>query len=274
MELKMWMDKKEQYKKDKAKMFRIIMGQCLPSMRGKIESLPEYKKLELDDNVVGLMAKIKDIAYSTDGKQYEFWTMQAQMRTMLTMQQQKNESLDAFGARLASQVGVTEGVWGSMIPNKEKGKLTDVQEKSRDKFLACVLLAGADRLKYKGAIDKLNNDYISDRVNYPANMADMIAWLGRYRGGGTSNKRVEDMMDGVRTSFAQTQWDRIKCFGCGKTGHVVSVCPERKKNSGNDEDDSESKQRWFEKKTNKSAFQMDDDEEDGDDGQHQMRWFD
>ena len=31
---------------------------------------------------------------------------------------------------------------------------------ARNKFLACVFLAGVDRSKYKDTIDELNNDYI------------------------------------------------------------------------------------------------------------------
>ena len=238
MELKAMMDDEKKYKKEKAKVFRIVMGQCLAAMKNKVESLPEYPKLEENDDVIELLAKMEGLVYSTDNVQYEYWTMQSAMRKVMTLGQEPRESLVSFSRRFLAQVEVTEGVWGSLIPTKMKGKATDLQEEARNKYLACVFLAGVDRQRYKKVVDDLNNDFLSGTTNYPADVPGMLQLLSNRRGGGGSSKQVDAIRDGIQaTSFMQRK--NIKCWKCGKEGHVARECPKRK-NKRRDEADDDS----------------------------------
>jgi hypothetical protein len=40
-----------------------------------------------------------------------------------------------------------------------KGKFQQ-QDENRQKFLACLFLAGSDQARYQGAINELNNDFV------------------------------------------------------------------------------------------------------------------
>ena len=62
----------------------MIMGQCLPAMKNKIERLDDYKDLEDKNNVIGLLKKMQEVAFSADSVQYEFWLMQQSMRKLAT----------------------------------------------------------------------------------------------------------------------------------------------------------------------------------------------
>ena len=96
LRLKMMLDEEKQYQEDKAKVFRIIMGQCTVPMRNKIEHLADYESLEEDDDVVGLLGKMKELAHSTEDTQCKCWTMQSTMRKMFSLQQEPTESLVNF----------------------------------------------------------------------------------------------------------------------------------------------------------------------------------
>jgi len=154
MLLRMCLEKQERYQEYKSKVFRIIMGQCKASMRNKLEALEVYEKLEEEDDVVSLLEEIRKLVYATDNTQYEYWKMQASMKTLVNLKQGDREALHVFANRFLKQVDSTEEIWGDLYPRKLVGKDIDsVQKPARDAFLACLFLAGVDRGRYKGVID-------------------------------------------------------------------------------------------------------------------------
>ena len=81
---------------------------------------------------------------------------------------------------------MTEDIWGDMIPQKMKGKATSEQAKARDAYLACVFLAGVDRVRYRDAVNELNNDYVAGNTTYPGDVMSMMTLLSNRRDGGHS----------------------------------------------------------------------------------------
>ena len=64
-ELDQWMKKKSLYKKDNSKVFVVVKGQCRLTMKNKLASLPDYKALENNDDIIDLLQKIKDLTFTT-----------------------------------------------------------------------------------------------------------------------------------------------------------------------------------------------------------------
>jgi hypothetical protein len=218
MKLKRVLDKQDRYQDNKAKVFRIIMGQCDQAMKGLVERADGFSELEEKDDVIGLLGKIRDLAYTTDNVQYEFWTMQATIRRLITMKQETRESLDVFAKRFQSQQEVTEDVWGKLIPHMMKGKATEEQEKARHKFLACDFLAGVDGNRYGKTVDDLNNDFLLGTVSYPVDVPGMLSLLSNRRGDSGGNQCVNNMRDGMEVnSFVQGEGRRVlgRCYCCG-----------------------------------------------------------
>jgi len=225
MLLKISIDDGKQYKRDKAKVFRIIMGQCTTAMKNKVESAATFSALEENDDVVGLLAKLKELAYTTDNVQYEYWTMQAVMRRFIEMRQEPKESLNEFAKRFLSQLDVTEDVWGRLIPMKMKGKPKDEQDRARNKYLACVFLAGVDRSRHGKAVEALNNDYLLGNISYPEDVPGMLTLLSNRRDGNSDSKYEEAQKDGALTmmSFVQ-KGKQVVCYCCGNKGHTSKNC--------------------------------------------------
>jgi hypothetical protein len=87
MQLRMSLDKADKYQSEKAKVFRLIIGQCVPAMKHKIEGNTKYPALMEASDVSGLLQFMKELVYSTHSTQYEYWAMQASMKTLITMTQ-------------------------------------------------------------------------------------------------------------------------------------------------------------------------------------------
>jgi len=234
MLLRMWIDDEKEYRRDKSKVFRVIMSQCTMAMKNKIETLPGYKKFETDDDVIALLGKMKELVYSTDKAQYEFWTMQAAMRKLINLKQGDKESLTDFNKRFLDQQEVTEVVWGLMTPQIMKSKSSDEQIEARDKYLACLFLAGVDRIRYQDVVNDLNNDFILGKVSYPADTSGMLTLLSNRRGNGGTSKQEQALRDGLESQGTAFFQNGPRCYACGELGHVAHDCPDPEKKAAND----------------------------------------
>jgi hypothetical protein len=237
--------KVEEYEREKTKLFILIMGQCSPTLRDKLESMAEFPKLEEGDNFIRLLQLIHKLVYGTDNGQYQYWKMQVAVSKLAGMKQEPKEPTMRFAERFLNQVEATESLWGPLVPTIDKMEqltfedvegeddatklqrleqwVRDLQErqttqmesdrKARDKFLACLFLACADRERYKDVIDDLGNDFSLGNINYPEDVGAMLSLLTNRRGLKTArSKQIEDIQDGVLTSFQQSNsHPKLRC---------------------------------------------------------------
>ena len=274
MELKIALEDGKRYRRHKARVFRIIMGQCSAAMRNKLEALPEYKQMERDDDVKKLLDQLQAITYSTESTKYEYWSMATSMKSLILMKQSPQETMASYSARLLAQIEVTEGIWGPLIPackreeeseeEESESELTDEEKAKREakaaakaakakerheaemnaraNFQACLLLAGADRTQHKGAVDNLLNDHLTGKAPFPADVPAMLTYLNNRRGGNGANRKVEDIDDGIgNTSFLQRDHRRPtppprRAKYCSNCGKKGHK-PNKCPDSGNNSDD-------------------------------------
>ena len=264
------------YYDDKFKVFRLIVGQCNHVMRSKVETHPEYKTMEEKSQVVELLKVMGQLVNSVERGQHPAWVRQAQLKKLIMCQQETNESLEKFQERFEAQLEVTEEQWGLLIPYKFKDEQGTKPQEERDQFLACLILNNVDRGRYKPVIDELANAYSLGNNNYPKDIAGVISMLSDRRGNGGGSDKVDELKDGIVTSFTQVGKQK-KCFKCGKRGHMSFECkkkngsegktsfgknenPWKKEESDSDGESSKSskggKEGWFkEKKKGVSGFQ-------------------
>ena len=81
---------------------------------------------------------------------------------LFNLQQEPKEELGSFGRRFLGQIEATEEIWGKLTPGKFCDSSKSTKEKERNKFLACLFLAGVDRNLYKVVVDELNNDFLNE----------------------------------------------------------------------------------------------------------------
>jgi hypothetical protein len=111
--LKKVLAKEERYNIEKAKLFRLIIGQCSQAMRNKVGALPDYKTLQKSVDFVKLLKRMKELVDGTDHTQYQFWKMQAQLAKLVFIKQEPNECVAHYSNRFLDQVleDVITGGW-------------------------------------------------------------------------------------------------------------------------------------------------------------------
>ena len=86
-ELRIFHREKKEFQDNKAKVFVIILGQCTHNVKSKLENELGYATLEMNDDVVGLLKQLKQMAFASGGVQHPFWTLQIVMRRLLAINQ-------------------------------------------------------------------------------------------------------------------------------------------------------------------------------------------
>jgi hypothetical protein len=242
-------DRKE-YNDNKSKVFVVILGQCLPSVRSKLESDDGYSTLENNDDVVGLLKELRKMAFLTGGEQDPFWTLQIALKRFATMSQGPTESVVNYHKRFLANVKVLEAQMGEFIPMKLVDGTTAADKKvARDKMMSMMMLSGADKKRYGKLLEDLNNNYLAGTDNYPSDVDSTVTLLSHYQdyqSNGGRNKVDSDGGGRVETSFAQhkkkekqkdKQKFRIQCWTCGEYGHMARDCHSGQSNAQIDQVD-------------------------------------
>ncbi len=118
-------------------------------------------------------------------------------------------------------------------PNKFKEAKSTV----RDKFLAALMLNGANAAKYNELKRSIAENYVTGTNKYPESPELVLRILNAYQlpPGWNVNRRKQEAGAGTNegaTIFARTGDDSwkadIDCYKCGEKGHLAGECPKKK----------------------------------------------
>ena len=76
-----------EYQSNKEKVFVVILGQCTKGMKSALANGGGLEKLEANKDVVGLLAKLRELAFSTGGVQEPFVTLTESFRRLAAINQ-------------------------------------------------------------------------------------------------------------------------------------------------------------------------------------------
>ena len=102
-------------RKNNESLVSIILRQCTPVMRLKLESLNDWKTIKKDYNIIDLLKTLCDITYKFEGHKNAYMLLQMAQRNVFLMKQEKNESMKDYCERHDAITGLLEGVGGSSL---------------------------------------------------------------------------------------------------------------------------------------------------------------
>jgi hypothetical protein len=131
-ELQIFHREYKEFQGNKAKVFVIILGQCTHNVKSKLENESGYATLEMNDDVVGLLRQLKQMAFASGGVQHPFWILQIVMRRLLAINQGPRESVINYYRQFVSTTEVIEEQWGKFYPEKLAVSASDADKISQE----------------------------------------------------------------------------------------------------------------------------------------------
>jgi len=230
-EMAIYRKESKMYDDFKAKTYIRILDRCCLEWKHRLEKDGEFSKLEQDTDVVGILKKLKAIAFKTDGGQYKPLIQANVMRKLFGIRQGTNEKTNNYYKRFLATLEVSNEHWGGNLvpantPNKDKDKAT-----ANARLVSMIFLDGSDPKRFGKLKNNLHNAFISGTDNYPETLEDVLELLVDFEDQEKTGSRqpTHDRSDGV--SFAQHAKHRNGCHLCGSKEHKAYQCPRKNKDN-------------------------------------------
>ena len=226
---KLMQDRIQEYKDKKEKVFSSILGKCDDTVITRLESMKEYEAAEEDGDVAALMGLIKKLVVGASDRIYPGIQAANAWKTLGRMHQHEDESLLKYYRRFMAAVEHVEETCGQIESDvlAQSKTIGGDTKKARNRFLACMFIAGSNKSKFEGYRRKLADDYASDQVSrYPATVEDAVAVMQAYLDNHDGNRKG--------TNFYQADMSKTKCFYCKELGHIIANCPKKKADDNNE----------------------------------------
>jgi hypothetical protein len=239
------------------KLYSLVLGQCTEHMVAKLDSLPEFKKIERDLDVIKLIKAIKRLSYQFEGTRYQEKALhQAIMRFYFFKQNKEMPNAKFLETFQTLTSVITE--CGGEIGHNPAGVLTALKEKgggpesatpneiavakatSKERYLAVAMLSAADNSRHSKLNEDLENDYTKGSNHYPKTVTEAYNLIVNYRQAKSSGSVYSDTEGVVFTNVESAKQSTrrppnvtppdiatIKCYNCNKMGHYSNECPKK-----------------------------------------------
>ena len=111
--------------------------------------------------------------------------------------------VETYGGAYGNEPGLIEtslteqGVAGGLVANAMAAQLTTAKADCREAYLACMLLRGADSIRYGPLKKELSNDMTKGQDNYPKTMVETTRLLNDYKVSVRAQQARDDPGEGM-----------------------------------------------------------------------------
>ena len=192
--------RKAKYASHEANAWGLIYRQCTAALRSQLEGSTGFQKCKSDFDVVSLLIMIEGLCSKMGDVEQEYFAVATAFRTLCMYYQPDGMSNDDYYDRFKGMVRVIRKFSGDQaigfLPVQAEKELaamattqsfsvtsaTDEQKEEAievacNKFLACIMLAGANQKKYASLKASLSNSFAMKVDNYPTDIDAVLRLL-------------------------------------------------------------------------------------------------
>jgi len=183
--------KVEARQKNEGKAFPLILGQCSPAMRDRLEASDQWKKINTKTDVIELLKLIQSASTTRQTKQEPSHTLMEAYRDFFSFRQihlSNSDYLQAFKdrldvlERLAGPIGQDDARVTQKVHDEEfEISHAEARVACREAFIATTFLFGADKQRYGDLLVDLQNEHVISGRQYPATLTDAYNILVNYK---------------------------------------------------------------------------------------------
>ena len=199
---KEYYDKKNKREENQKKIFALILGQCSPAMKDRLEGSDKYESINNNNDPVELLSLIRDCLYQKNVVKKPVHAIIDAETELLNIRQEPNQSLASYYEKFKEVVQVYEqnnGEQPGISTARVNEKLItngvtdpdfatdDERKKAQDdvtqEYLACLFMLRSDPNKYAELVTDIENRYArsSKFDEYPKTLVEAYNVLNSYK---------------------------------------------------------------------------------------------
>ena len=226
--------------KNEGKAFPLILGQCSPAMRDRLEAADSWRGINAATNVIGLLKLIQTTCATKQSKQEASHTLLEAYRDFFSFRQLRLNNSDYLQAfkdrldvleRLAGPIGQDDErvlqYYGARVTSGTSH--ADAKEACREQFIATTFLFGADKQRYGDLLIDMQNEHVISGRPYPATLTDAYNIIVNYKHKMTPRDRNKNKGGSEGMAFLQGEEDDN---GDGPSGTGNNTTGGSRKNRG------------------------------------------
>ena len=247
--------RKDKYQDNESNAWALIYDQCSPELKNKLEGGDGYEKCKSGNDVGALLIMICSYCCQFDTLNDEYVSIVGAIKNLFFYWQKPEQTNADYHEDFMALVKVIEEYGGPgslshfpnmiakeidvLFPGIDISNATSDQMKRgkkvvRDKFLAVLMLNGANGQKYGELKRSIAENYVTGTSAYPDSPEVVLHILTAYKPPVGWNKRRGQEAGTASEEgamFAQADggnWkENVKCRACGKKGHIARECPNK-----------------------------------------------
>jgi hypothetical protein len=216
MDIERWkIDIKEHITKSKAResnsqrIYGLVLGQCSPAIRSRMEAHQEWIAADAASNVMGLLEIIQQCMTLRQTRQHAIHSLfDAEALVLKYTQGRTTSNHDYFekfkdnvstAERLGSEIGMqsrrVEAILEDIaidLLNPTDEEVKRARTKAKDGYMATCFLMNSDRKRYGSLIRDIENEHTRGTNSYPTSLTEAYDYLVNYKGGRPNSNDTDE----------------------------------------------------------------------------------